>query len=475
VLYYTPKWRIKKPAKLALHSIFHYNVFESMLITHARLATLGDDPQLIEDGALLVTGEHIADLGATAELLARYPKVEYWDAAGQLALPASICAHTHFYGAFARGMTVPGKAPADFPQILESLWWRLDKALTLEDVRYSALVCLVDAIRHGTTTLVDHHASPNAIEGSLATIAGAVQEAGLRACQCYEVTDRDGPKRARAGIAENVRFAQGFARSFAPSQIAASFGLHASLTLSDETLADCVAAARELGLGFHLHAAEGAADQEDSLRKSGKRVIHRLHDAGILGPRTIAAHCVHVDAGEIEVLAQTGTWVTHQPRSNMNNGVGVAPVEAMLRAGVNVGLGNDGFSNHMLAEMKAAYLVHKLAQRDPRAMPGDAVMRLAYANNARLARVFWPELALGELRTGAAADLVFLDYQPTTPLTAANLPWHLIFGVEASAITATVCAGRVLMRDRALLTLDEEAITARSRELAACVWERVNG
>jgi len=370
-------------------------------------------------------------------------------------------------------MPVPGESPANFTQILRRLWWRLDKALTPEDVRHSALVCLVDAIRHGTTTLIDHHASPNSIAGSLDVIAGAVQEAGLRACLCYEVSDRDGKARAQAGIRENVRFAKPQIPN-PKSQIAASFGLHASLTLSDETLADCVAAAAAAGLGFHVHAAEARADQEDSLRKSGKRVVHRLHDAGVLGPRTIAAHCVHVGAGEIELLAETGAWVTHQPRSNMNNGVGAAPVEAMLRAGVNVGLGNDGFSNQMFAEMKAAYLVHKLARRDPRAMPGDLVMRLAYANNARLVRVFWPDLRLGELCEGAAADLVFLDYHPTTPLTAANLPWHLLFGVEASAVTATVCAGRVLMRNRTLLTLDEQAITARSRELAAQVWERVN-
>lgn len=443
-----------------------------MLITHARVATLGDEPRLIEDAALLIRGDRIAEIGTTADLSARYPYEERWDAEGQLVMPASICGHTHFYGAFARGMAIPGEPPTNFPQILERLWWRLDRALTLEDVRYSALVCLIDAIRHGTTTLIDHHASPNAIEGSLDVIAEAVEEAGLRASLCYEVTDRDGPERARAGIEENIRFA----RSLTPERrryLAASFGLHASLTLSDETLADCVAAARELGLGFHVHVAEDAADQEDSLRKSGKRVVHRLGDAGILGPQTIAVHCVHVDAGEIARLAETGTWVTHQPRSNMNNGVGVAPVEEMLRAGVRVALGNDGFSNNMFAEMKAAYLVHKLARRDPRAMPGDVVMRLAYANNAALARVFWPDLRLGELAPGASADLVFLDYHPTTPLTAENLPWHILFGVEASMVTATVCAGRVLMRDRQLLTLDEEAITARSRELAAQVWKRV--
>jgi putative selenium metabolism protein SsnA len=369
-------------------------------------------------------------------------------------------------------MAIPGQPPEDFPQILQQLWWQLDKALTLEDVRYSALVCLIDAVRHGTTTLIDHHASPNAIDGSLDVIAEAVQSAGLRASLCYEVTDRDGVERTQAGIEENVRFAK--SRVSNPgSQIAATFGLHASLTLSDETLADCVAAAEELGLGFHVHVAEGISDQEDSLRKSGKRVVHRLADAGILGPKTIAVHCVHVDESEIERLADTETWVTHQPRSNMNNAVGVAPVEKMLRSGVHLGLGNDGFSNQMFAEMKMAYFVHKLAQRNPQAMPGNLVMDLAYANNAQLAQVFWPDQRLGELREGAMADMVFIDYHPTTPLSVGNLPWHILFGVEASMITSTVCAGRVLMRDRQLLTLDEEAITARSRELASDVWSRL--
>jgi cytosine/adenosine deaminase-related metal-dependent hydrolase len=444
-------------------------------------------------------GGIVAQIGDTAQLCSLYPTEDVLDAGGQLLLPAAICAHTHFYGAFARGMAIPGAPARNFPQILERLWWRLDKALTLEDVRYSALVCLVDAIRHGTTTLIDHHASPNAIEGSLSVIASAVRRSGLRACLCYEVTDRDGPEKARAGIEENMRFASdlGNASSAERAQVAASFGLHASLTLSEETLKACLVAASDLdasspapsapdlspgetgetegrpGIGFHLHVAEDIADQEDALCRSGVRAVHRLRKAGILGPRTIAAHGVHLDHGELVALAETGTWVTHQPRSNMNNAVGVAPVEAMLDAGVNVGLGNDGFSNNMLAEMKAAYLVHKLSQRDPRAMPGDLVLRLAYAENARLAHVFWPDQTLGQLCPGAAADLVLLDYHPTTPLSADNLPWHLLFGVEASAITTTICAGRILMRDRELLTLDENEITARSRELAARLWQRI--
>ena len=440
-----------------------------MLITNGRVVTFGEANDIIESGAVRVEGALITDVGDAMTLGAAYPDDEVVDAGGQLIMPGNICGHTHFYGAFARGMAIPGDPPRDFPQILGKLWWRLDKALSMEDVRYSALVCLADAIKHGTTTLIDHHASPNAIEGSLNAIAGAVQEAGLRASLCYEVTDRDGPQRTQAGIEENVRFARSLS---ADSRLAASFGLHASLTLSDETLADCVAAADGLDIGFHIHAAEGISDQEDSLRKSGKRVVHRLHDAGILGPKSILVHCVHVDAWEMHVLRDTGTWVTHQPRSNMNNAVGVAPVETMLRGGIKVAMGNDGFSNNMWAEWKTAYLVHKLWHGDPRRMGGYDVMRMAVANNAGLARVFWPDVPLGEISPGAYADLILVDYHPFTELTAGNLPWHILFGFEASAVTSTMVAGRWLMRNRELLTLDQAAIMDRAQELSARTWMR---
>jgi len=442
-----------------------------MLIGNGRVVTFGAANEIIEDGAVRVEGDRITDVGAGARLQAAYPGDEVVDAGGQLIMPGNICGHTHFYGAFARGMAIPGDPPRDFPEILGKLWWRLDKALSMDDVRYSALVCLVDAIKHGTTTLIDHHASPNAIEGSLDAIAGAVQEAGLRASLCYEVTDRDGPERARAGIEENVRFARSLLDRPQP-QLGASFGLHASLTLSDETLADCVAAAEGLDIGFHIHAAEGISDQEDSLRKSGKRVVERLDSASILGPKSILVHCVHVDAWEMEILRDTGTWVTHQPRSNMNNAVGVAPVETMLRGGIPVAMGNDGFSNNMWAEWKAAYLVHKLWHGDPRRMGGYDVMQMAVTNNAALARVFWPGAPLGEISPGAYADLILVDYHPFTELTAGNLPWHILFGFEASAVTATMCAGKWLMRDRKLLTLDEAGIAAKARALSAEAWKR---
>ncbi len=440
-----------------------------MLITSATLITWDTPNQILENHALYIEADRIVELGPSSELEAKYPTAERLDARGQFVMPGNICAHTHFYGAFARGMAIPGAAPKDFPEILDRLWWRLDKALTLEDVRYSALVCLIDAIKHGTTTLIDHHASPNAIDGSLDVVAEAVTQAGLRACLCYEVTDRDGDEKAKAGIKENLRFIESAIRN-PQSAIAATFGLHASLTLSDATLAACREAHDG---GFHIHAAEHESDQYDSLQKSGLRVIDRLHKFGILGERSIVAHAVHIDAREAALLAETGTWVTHQPRSNMNNAVGAADVESLLRLGVKVGLGNDGFSNSMWDEWKAAYLSHKAAHRDPRRMNGAIVAEMAVTNNAALANVFFPQAPIGVLAPGAFADIIFVDYHPTTPLSTGNLPWHILFGVENSMVTTTICAGKVLMKDRRLLYLDESEITARSRVLASKTWERV--
>ena len=441
------------------------------LITNGRLVTWNNPNEIIENGGLLLENGRITDIGNSSTLAARYPRINQLDARGQLVMPGNICAHTHFYGTFARGMAIPGPAPKDFPDILERLWWRLDRALGEEDVKYSALVCLIDAIKHGTTTLIDHHASPTALSNSLDQIADAAEMAGVRVATCYEVTDRNGPDEAQAGIAENVRFLQ-TASKRESGLLAATFGLHASLSLSDETLADCVAAAKALDTGFHIHVAEHEADEYDSLEKYGKRVVARLADANILGPKSILAHCIHVDPTEMALIRATGTWVTHQPRSNMNNAVGAADIEGMLRLGIPVCLGNDGFSNNMWAEWKMAYLLHKVAHRDPRRGNGMDIVQMAIENNSALTSIFWPELPIGKLAVDAAADVIFVDYHSTTPLNAGNLPWHIIFGFESSLVTTTIVAGKVLMHDRQLLTLNEAEITARSRELSTAVWGR---
>ena len=438
-----------------------------MLITNAKLITWESKNRILEDGAILIENDRIREIDTTQNLLLKFPEEERLDARGQYVMPGSICSHTHFYGAYARGMAIPGPAPKDFPEILQKLWWPLDRSLDVESIQYSVLPCLVDAIRHGTTALFDHHASPNAIDGSLDILAEAVEKAGLRAVLCYEVTDRDGAEKMKAGINENVRFL----KKTKSTLLAGTFGLHASLTLSDSSLDLCRQAISE-EVGFHIHTAEHEADEYDSLNKTGLRVIDRLQKHGILGPRTITAHGVHFDAREIQLLADSGTWLSHQPRSNMNNGVGVAAIESMLRAGVKVCLGNDGFSNAMWEEWKAAYLLHKVHHRDPRRMGGFDVAQMAIYNNAALANIFFPSATIGQLIPGAFADIILVDYHPNTPLSAGNLPWHIIFGFQQSMVTTTIVAGKILMKDRELLTLDEEEIGAKARALAPRVWER---
>jgi putative selenium metabolism protein SsnA len=372
-------------------------------------------------------------------------------------------------------MALPGEPAATFPQILERLWWRLDKLLQPDDIAYSVLVFLCDAIRHGTTTVIDHHASPNAIAGSLDAIAYGCSQAGVRACLCYEMTDRDGPERFRQGLAENQRFGRRV-RALDEAErgmLAASVGLHASFTLSDESLQEAAGLARDLDLGCHIHVAEDRSDVEDSLRRSGVRAVGRLARAGVLGPKSIAAHCVHVDDEEMEVLRSTSTWVVHNPRSNMNNAVGTARVPAMLAAGIPVGLGNDGFSMNMFQEMKAAYLVHKQASGDPRTLGADRVVEMQWRNNAALASTLLNVTGLGDVGVGSPADLIILDYQAPTPVTAANLPWHIAFGIDGEHVRTSIVGGRVLMRERQLLTLDEEHIHAKARELAARLWHRL--
>ncbi len=439
-----------------------------MLITNATVITWGDDPQILTDYALYIDQGVIQALGPTEVLTPHYREAERLDAKGQLVMPGNVCAHTHFYGAYARGLAIPGEPPADFPAILRRLWWALDKSLDKSTIYMSTLVCLVDAIKHGTTTLIDHHASPNAIPGSLDVIADAIDRVGLRAVLAYEVSDRDGQEKAQAGIEENVRFIHAYKNH---PRIRGTFGLHASMTLSDATLKACVDALPQ-DCGFHIHVAEHEADQQDSLEKYQKRVVQRLFDLGVLGEKTIAAHCIHIDEQERALLKQTGTWITHQPRSNMNNGVGAMSFDDMMRENLRVCLGNDGFSNNMWAEWKTAYLLHKVVNRDPRSANGTDIVQMAIYNNARLVEQFFSGSRFGELTEGAAADIIFVDYKPYTPITANNLPWHIIFGFESSMVTTTIVNGTVLMHDRKLLTISEEVVIEDALSMVNKVWKR---
>jgi len=443
-----------------------------MFIKNAKVITFDDQDRILENGGVMINdiGE-IIKIGPTNELEKISSSGVIIDAEGQLLMPGNICAHTHFYGAYSRGMNIPGDAPNAFPEILEKLWWKLDKALDLEATYYSSLVCLIDAIKQGTTTLFDHHASPNYINNSLDTISNAVLESGIRSSLCYEVTDRDGLKKAEEGIDENLRFIEKIGKVDDNRMLSASFGLHASLTLSENTLKKAMKKCPD-GIGFHIHAAEHIVDEYDSIKNSGMRVVERLDKYNILGPKSIIAHGVHIDINEVNLIANSGTWLTHQPRSNMNNAVGLPNVESMLNAGVKFCLGNDGFSNSMWAEWKAAYLVHKLYNADPRRMPANIIQEMAIVNNRALVESLFNGLKVGKIAEGYTADLILVDYQPFTELNKYNLPWHIVFGFRDGMVTTAIVNGKVVMRNRKLAFLDEENIIKEAKKVSNSVWKR---
>ena len=444
-----------------------------MIIKNATIITFGEPNTFINNGAVRIdaAGKIEAIHTEKEPPFEPFKNEEIIDAQGQYLMPAGICAHTHFYGAYSRGMYIPGDAPDAFPSILEKLWWKLDKSLDEKANYYSALVCLLDAIHNGTTTLIDHHASPNSIPGSLDILAKAVMESGIRASLCYEVTDRDGKNKSDQGIEENIRFIKEAATGKFGQQISALFGLHASLTLDDDTLEKAKKTCPD-NVGFHIHAAEHVVDEYDSVKRSGLRVVERLSKFGILGPRTIVAHGVHIDAHEINLLAKNGTWLSHQPRSNMNNAVGLPPVESMLNAGVKACLGNDGFSNSMWAEWRAAYFSHKLNNLDPRRMPADKIYQMAIINNRDLVKVTFNGLETGQIKTGAAADLILVDYKPFTEMNTDNFPWHVVFGFQDGMVITTISNGKVLMKDRKVISLDEDAVIKEAKEISAFVWKK---
>jgi len=430
------------------------------------VVTLGGNNRVIWNGSVVTDGEHIAAVGDAAELRKRYPEAEAVDCAGKIVLPGFICAHHHFYSTMARGMAIPGEPASNFVEILERLWWKVDKSIEGNDITLSAQIPLIECIRNGTTTIIDHHASPSMRDGSLDLIESAVREAGLRASLCYEVSDRNQPG---GGIKENERFIKKIGKG--DGQIAAMMGLHASFTVSDQTVETCVGIARDAGVGCHIHVAEDAADRKDSLDKYGVPTVERLHRLNVTGEKSIFVHCVHVDESEMDTVVATGTVIVHNPESNMNNAVGVTKVLKMLQKGILVGLGSDGMSSDMLSQMRCAYLLHRLDNRDPRVAFMEAPKLLLQNNADIVERQFG--IRVGELAVGRPADMAILDYQPPTPLSENNFLGHLIFGLVDATVDTTVCRGQILMRDKQILSMDEERIAARSREFAPQVWKRL--
>ena len=442
-----------------------------LVIGNGKLFTRNDEMPFVENGAVAIEGTKIAAVGETEAIKKQYGDAEFIDAKGGVIMPAFINTHEHIYSAMARGLSIKGYNPKGFLDILDGQWWTIDRHLTLEQTKYSAVETLISCIRNGVTTVFDHHASFGQIGGSLFTIADVAMELGVRACLCYEISDRDGMDKARESVMENAEFIR-YALKDDTDMIAGMMGMHAQFTISDATM-ELAAANKPDEVGYHIHVAEGIEDLHDCLKKYGKRIVDRLMDFNILGEKTLLGHCIYINPHEMDLIKDTNTMVVHNPESNMGNACGCPPTMELVHRGILTGLGTDGYTHDMIESYKVANVLHKHHLCDANAAWGE-VPKMLFENNAAIANRYF-KTPLGVLKEGAAGDVIVVDYNPPTQLDASNINGHILFGMTGRDVVTTVANGRVLMKDREIKVIDVEEAMAKCREESAKLWHSING
>ncbi len=441
------------------------------LIQNGTVITFNDENEVIKDGGVLIDGDNIKEVGPAEDLEKNYPQAEIIDAEEGVILPGLINTHMHFYSTFARGMDLKtDEPPGGFVEILEKLWWRLDKTLaTREDLYYSAVYALLEGIENGTTTVFDHHASYGLIEGSLDVLRQAVEDVGLRASLCFEVSDRHGEKAREKSLQENIRFLEALSQQES-DYLAGKMGMHASFTVDETTLKKAAEIMDEFDVPLHLHVAEGKADVEDSQKRGYKNIVERLHKYGLWRPGTLAIHGVHLTAEEYQFLAEQNCYLIHNPQSNMSNAVGTADLLTAKEAGLDIGLGTDGYTTDMWESLQVADLVPSHQTGDPGAGGGLAEWMLFEVNSQLASEVFGRKM--GSLEAGAAADVIIADYDPPTPLEPENISAHLLMGLKGGDVVTTLARGEIIMKDREVQVLNNDRIRQQCREQARDVWKR---
>lgn len=437
-----------------------------ILISGGTLVPVNELFDIISDGGVLIEDNEIIDFGKTSKLEKNYEFEQKIDATEKIIIPGLINTHHHLYSAFARGLPTSGKPAKNFIENLEKFWWKLDKNLTKESIYYSALVSLLESLKHGTTTIIDHHESQSCQKGALDEIARAVKEVGIRTSLCLGASDRY--DNGEEGVAENDRFLSKI-NSKESELLHGMVGLHASFTVEPETLNKSVEVAKKHDVGIHFHCAEGEADQRKNMEKYNQRVVERLNDHGVLGEKSLAVHGVHLSEKEMNLLKKTNTNLVHNPESNMNNAVGYSDAPKMIEKGISVGLGTDGMSPDMLSQMRCSSLLHSHEKKDPR-IGFEEAQKMLLKNNRKIVKktTGWE---VGKISKGSPADIILLDYHPYTPLTEDSFPGHLFYGLVNAPVDTVICNGEILVKDKKIVDFEKDEIEKKASKIATEIWE----
>ena len=442
----------------------------SILVKGGIIVTMDPRHRILSDHSIIIDDGKFKAIGKTGEITRHSKTDEIVDASGSIVMPGLICSHTHLYGILLRGAKLNITPPSDFTQILQRVWWPVDESLTFDDAYASTLVACLEFLKTGTTTFADTYSGPNSIEGVLDRIAKAVDEVGIRGLLSFEATERHSKEEGETGVQENVRFATSM-KGEKKSRTLPLFSLHASFTVTDELIRSVRELASKYSVPITIHTSEGPGDSQHNMERYGKRTIERLRDIGLLAPDVVLAHCVHLNDNELNIVAKTGAKVAHNPLSNMLNAVGTARVPEMLRKGIRVGLGNDGYIFDGFENMRAAYLIHRFVTRDPNAIDAYEILEMATIRGAEL---YGLERQIGSIERGKRADLVVIkpDILPT-PLNPDSVVGHLINTIDGDDVRTTIVDGRIVMKDRTVTTLDELDTQKRGQDAAASLWQRL--
>ncbi|WP_076411712.1 putative aminohydrolase SsnA [Shewanella sp. UCD-KL12] len=427
------------------------------------------EPGFIKESVdIVIDGTVIKEVGEN--LSQKYPNATVKEMKGKLVMPGIVCSHNHFYSGLARGIMADIKPSPDFISILKNLWWKMDKALDEEAVYYSGLICSLEAIKTGCSSVIDHHASPHFIGGSLKTLRNGFMKAGLRGMTCYETTDRNGGlEEMRLGVEENINFANlidtAKKAGDEPYLVEAHIGAHAPFTVSNEGLAMMSEAVKCTGRGIHIHVAEDLYDVSHSHHLYGQDIVERLDSFGLINNKTLLAHGLFLSDRDVEILNAKDGFLAHNARSNMNNNVGYNHKLARFK---NVALGTDGIGADMFEELKFAYFKHRDAGGP---LWPDSFLKSMWNGNEILARNFGAKF--GRLEAGNKADLTILDYMSPTPFVADNLPGHVAFGMNAGNVNSVMVEGHFVYEDRAF-PFDVAPIYAEAQKVAARIWRNMD-
>ncbi|MFW9787716.1 MAG: amidohydrolase family protein [Candidatus Thorarchaeota archaeon] len=439
---------------------------EELLIKNGMIVTGDKKGTVIPKGYIKVNGSRIAEI---SEGEPKFGADTVVDATGCVVIPGLITAHTHLYGILLRGASLNIKPPTDFAQVLQRVWWPVDEALTIEDAYASALSASADMLRNGSTFYADTYSGPNSIEGSLQEIARGTKEVGMRGIIAFEMTERNNPKEATRGFQEGVKFIKSCGKE---DLVSGMISLHASFTVGDEIVTKAVAQAKELNVPMTVHTSEGLVDLYHNLEATGERTVERLDRLGALGPKTVLAHCVHVDRNEIDLIAKRRASVAHNPMSNMLNAVGVSPVPAMLEKGITVGLGNDGWIYDPFENMRCALTVHRLSSGNPSAIGPEKIFRMATIEGAYC---YGLENEVGSLEKRKLADIVILDTSRVpTPLTPTSVVGHLINTFGGRDVRDVIVNGEPVVKNKLLTKTDDAHVSDVSKKSAEGLWSKLN-